>query len=60
MSVEPEGPKPQPTVPVRVSVWRRLTDRLSGSMDIRMIAIGIGLALIAGTWFASTICASNW
>ena len=37
----------------RVSAWRRLTERLSYGIDLRMVAIAIGLALIVGTWFDS-------
>ena len=57
MSVEPQGPgptpQPRPPVPARVSAWRRLTERLSYGIDLRMVAIAIGLALIVGTWFDS-------
>ena len=57
MSVEPQGPgptpQPGPPVPARVSAWRRLTERLSHGIDLRMVAIAIGLALIVGTWFDS-------
>jgi uroporphyrin-3 C-methyltransferase len=57
MSVEPQapGPTPQsgPTMSARVSRWRRLTDWLGRSMDMRVIAIAIGLALIVFSWFDS-------
>jgi uroporphyrin-3 C-methyltransferase len=57
MSVEPQGPGPTPqsgpTMPARISRRRRLADWLSRNMDMRTIAIVIGLALIVVFWFDS-------
>jgi uroporphyrin-III C-methyltransferase len=57
MSVEQPGPESGseagPPRPMKVSVWRRVSDRLTHGIDARTVAIGVGLVLILGSWLES-------